>query len=123
MFWKPVCRLAVIVALAAAYVLNGLPDRSFSFIPEPRVAQAAAAANVPCGTSLTAVADTYVNQAVPNTNFGNSPQPLVGRSGANAQHTLLAFTLGRALPPGAAIIKAELELTVADAQVPTSFSL
>ena len=123
MFRKPVFRLAVIVALAAAYVLNGLPDRSFSSILEPRVARAAAAANVPCGTSLTAVADTYINQAVPNTNFGNSPQLLVGRSGANAQHALLAFTLGRALPPGAAIIKAELELTVSDAQVPASFSL
>ena len=42
MFRKPVFRLAVVLALAAAYVLNGLPDRSSSSILEPRVARAAA---------------------------------------------------------------------------------
>jgi Zn-dependent metalloprotease len=65
-----------------------------------------------CGGTFIATADTYVNQGAATVANGAATQLRVGRDTRGDERTLLAFDLGRAVPTGVTIQRAELELTV-----------
>ncbi len=123
---KPLVRLSTIFALIICYVAGVAAPSAAPLLALNVLSATAAELNqvVPaCGGSFTPVEDTFVNEGAPDTVYATSPQLLVGKDSRGEQHTLLRFSFGRLLPPGATILKAELVLTITDTLVPPSLRL
>ncbi len=95
-----------------------------STVAQPADATALVTA-IPCGGVYTTTGDTFVRQSQPGLNFGDFPL-LISQdsSGNDLERILLKFdSLAGALPPGATIQRAELELSLYQDPQPATYTL
>jgi len=110
--WAAVVLLLSHIPVSAAVSEEGGPTNSAASGTALVDASPNAVVVPACGGTVTAVADTYVNQGAPTGANGAATQLRVGRGARGDERTLLAFSLGRAVPAGVTIQRAELELTL-----------